>query len=100
VPDSTWPRFSGWKADYPNIDVDTLLLAGPPRDTVAITSTEAQLLAAANHTDVDRGHSTSPWVGHREHIQGPGETATDKVHDLDVEDVPGKQQFPILQVWV
>ena len=26
---------AGWKADYPDIDVDTLLLAGAPRDTVA-----------------------------------------------------------------
>ena len=32
---------SGWKADYTGIDVDTLLVAGPPRDTVAATSTRS-----------------------------------------------------------
>ena len=35
---------AGWKADYPDIEVETFLLAGPPRDTVAPTSADAQLL--------------------------------------------------------
>jgi nucleotide-binding universal stress UspA family protein len=35
---------AGWKADYPDIDVETFLLAGPPRDTVASVSADAQLL--------------------------------------------------------
>jgi hypothetical protein len=52
-------------------------------------------------TYVDRGHlKFSMGSGHQEHIRDPGEAATDKVHDLGVEDVPGEQQFPILQVWV
>jgi nucleotide-binding universal stress UspA family protein len=33
---------AGWKADYPDIEVETFLLAGPPRDTVALTSADAQ----------------------------------------------------------
>jgi len=52
-------------------------------------------------TYVDRGYlKFSMGSGHQEHIRDPGEAATDKVHDLGVEDVPGEQQFPILQVWV
>ena len=52
-------------------------------------------------TYVDRGHlKFSMGSGHQEHIRDPGEAATDKVHDLGVEDVLGKQQFPILQIWV
>jgi nucleotide-binding universal stress UspA family protein len=35
---------AGWKADYPDIAVDTLLLAGSPRDTVAAVSADVQLL--------------------------------------------------------
>jgi nucleotide-binding universal stress UspA family protein len=34
---------AGWKADYPDIDVETFLLAGAPRDTVASVSADAQL---------------------------------------------------------
>jgi hypothetical protein len=52
-------------------------------------------------TYVDRGHlEFSMGSRHQEHIRDPGEATTDKVDDLGVEDVPGKQQFPILQVWV
>ena len=28
---------AGWKADYPDVDLETLLLAGAPRDTVALS---------------------------------------------------------------
>ena len=31
---------AGWKTDYPDIDVDTLLLAGSPRDAVATVSAD------------------------------------------------------------
>jgi nucleotide-binding universal stress UspA family protein len=34
---------AGWKADYPDIDVETFLLAGPPRDTVASVSADAEI---------------------------------------------------------
>ena len=50
---------SGWKADYPDVEVDTLLLAGPPRDTVAITSTEAQLLVVGSPY---RGREWARWI--------------------------------------
>jgi nucleotide-binding universal stress UspA family protein len=35
---------AGWRTDYPDVNVDTLLLSGPPRDTVATVSADAQLL--------------------------------------------------------
>jgi nucleotide-binding universal stress UspA family protein len=50
---------SGWKADYTGIDVDTLLVAGPPRDTVAATSTEAQLLVVGSPY---RGREWTRWI--------------------------------------
>jgi hypothetical protein len=50
---------SGWKADYTGIDVDTVLVAGPPRDTVAATSTEAQLLVVGSPY---RGRERTRWI--------------------------------------
>jgi nucleotide-binding universal stress UspA family protein len=35
---------AGWKADYPDVQVETLLLSGAPRNTVAAASANAQLL--------------------------------------------------------
>jgi hypothetical protein len=52
-------------------------------------------------TYVDPGYlEFSIRSGHQEDIRDPGEAAADKVDDLGVQDVPGKQQFLILQVWV
>jgi nucleotide-binding universal stress UspA family protein len=34
---------AGWKADYPDINVETFLLTGPPRDTVPSVSDDVQL---------------------------------------------------------
>lgn len=50
---------AGWKADYPDIDVDTLLLAGSPRDTVATVSAEAQLLVVGSPY---RGREWARWI--------------------------------------
>jgi nucleotide-binding universal stress UspA family protein len=50
---------AGWKADYPNIDVETILLAGPPRDTVATVSADAQLLVVGVPY---RGREFTRWV--------------------------------------
>jgi nucleotide-binding universal stress UspA family protein len=35
---------AGWKADYPDINVETFLLTGPARDTVPSVSDDVQLL--------------------------------------------------------
>jgi nucleotide-binding universal stress UspA family protein len=50
---------AGWKTDYPDIDVDTLLLAGPPRETVAMVSAEAQLLVVGVPY---RGREWTRWI--------------------------------------
>jgi nucleotide-binding universal stress UspA family protein len=50
---------AGWKADYPDIDVGTLLLAGSPRDTVATASAEAQLLVVGSPY---RGREWVRWI--------------------------------------
>ena len=50
---------AGWKADYPDIDVDTLLLAGSPRDTVASVSADAQLLVVGSPY---RGREWARWI--------------------------------------
>jgi nucleotide-binding universal stress UspA family protein len=50
---------AGWKADYPDIDVDTLLLAGPPRDTVPSVSADAQLLVVGGPY---RGREWTRWI--------------------------------------
>jgi nucleotide-binding universal stress UspA family protein len=50
---------ASWKADYPDIDGDTVLLAGPPRDTVATVSTDAQLLVVRVPY---RGREWTRWI--------------------------------------
>jgi nucleotide-binding universal stress UspA family protein len=50
---------AGWKADYPDIDVETFLLAGPPRDTVATVSADAQLLVVGVPY---RGREFTRWI--------------------------------------
>ena len=50
---------AGWKTDYPDIDVDTLLLSGPPRDTVATVSADAQLLVVGVPY---RGREWTRWI--------------------------------------
>jgi nucleotide-binding universal stress UspA family protein len=50
---------ASWKADYPDVDVDTLLLAGPPRDTVAAASADTQLLVVGVPF---RGREWTRWV--------------------------------------
>ena len=50
---------ASWKADYPDIVVDALLLAGPPRDTVASSSADAQLLVVGVPY---RGREWTRWV--------------------------------------
>ena len=50
---------AGWKADYPDIDVDTLLLAGAPRDTVPLASTDVQLLVVGSPY---RGREWARWI--------------------------------------
>ena len=50
---------AGWKADHPDIEVDTLLLAGSPRDTVAAVSADVQLLVVGTP---HRGREWSRWI--------------------------------------
>jgi hypothetical protein len=50
---------AGWKADYPDIEVDTLLLAGSPRDTVASVSADVQLLVVGGPY---RGREWTRWI--------------------------------------
>jgi nucleotide-binding universal stress UspA family protein len=50
---------AGWKADYPDIEAETFLLAGPPRDTVALTSADAQLLVVGVPY---RGREFTRWI--------------------------------------
>ena len=50
---------AGWKADYPDVDVDTLLLAGSPRDTVPSVSADAQLLVVGSPY---RGREWTRWI--------------------------------------
>lgn len=50
---------AGWKGDYPDIEVDTLLLAGSPRDTVAIVSPGVQLLVVGAPF---RGREWTRWI--------------------------------------
>jgi nucleotide-binding universal stress UspA family protein len=50
---------ASWKADYPDVDVNTLLLAGPPRETVAAASTDAQLLVVGVPY---RGREWTRWI--------------------------------------
>ena len=49
TPDSIWLKFwAAWKADYPDIEVDTQMLAGAPPYTVASASADAQLLVVGS----------------------------------------------------
>jgi nucleotide-binding universal stress UspA family protein len=50
---------AGWKADNPDIDVDTLLLAGAPRDTVDTVSADVQLLVVGSPY---RGREWARWI--------------------------------------
>jgi nucleotide-binding universal stress UspA family protein len=50
---------AGWKTDYPDINVDTLLLSGPPRDTVATVSADAQQLVVGVPY---RGREWTRWI--------------------------------------
>ena len=51
---------AGWKADYPDLVVETLLLAGPPRATVPPVSGDAQLLVVGAPV---RGRAWTRWIG-------------------------------------
>jgi nucleotide-binding universal stress UspA family protein len=50
---------ASWKADYPDIEVETFLLAGPPRDTVSSVSADAQLLVVGVPY---RGREWARWI--------------------------------------
>jgi len=50
---------ASWKADYPDTDVETFLLAGPPRDAVASVSADAQLLVVGVPY---RGREFTRWI--------------------------------------
>lgn len=50
---------AGWKADNPDIDVETLLLAGAPRDTVDSVSADVQLLVVGSPY---RGREWARWI--------------------------------------
>jgi nucleotide-binding universal stress UspA family protein len=50
---------ASWKADYPDIGVDTLLLAGAPRDTVDSVSARVQLLVVGSPY---RGREWTRWI--------------------------------------
>jgi nucleotide-binding universal stress UspA family protein len=50
---------AGWKADYPDIAVETLLLTGSPRDTVPSVSADAQLLVVGSPY---RGREWTRWI--------------------------------------
>jgi nucleotide-binding universal stress UspA family protein len=50
---------AGWKADYPDVDVDTLLLAGPPRETVPSVAADTQLLVVGGPY---RGREWTRWI--------------------------------------
>ena len=60
TPGSIWPRsWPGWKTDYPDIDVETLLLSGAPRDTVDSVSADVQLLVVGSPY---RGREWARWI--------------------------------------
>ena len=50
---------AGWKADYPDIVVETSLLAGPPRETLSAVSADAQLLVVGAPV---RGRHWTRWI--------------------------------------
>jgi hypothetical protein len=51
---------AGWTSDYPDVAVETLLLAGSPRDTVASVSADVQLLVVDSPY---RGREWTRWMG-------------------------------------
>jgi nucleotide-binding universal stress UspA family protein len=50
---------AGWKADYPDIEVETMLLAGAPRDAVPPVSADVQLLVVGTPY---RGREWTRWI--------------------------------------
>jgi nucleotide-binding universal stress UspA family protein len=50
---------AGWRADNPDINVETFLLAGPPCDTMASVSADAQLLVVGVPY---RGRESTRWI--------------------------------------
>jgi nucleotide-binding universal stress UspA family protein len=50
---------AGWKADYPDVEVDIMLVPGPPRDTVAAEANRAQLLVVGGPY---RGQEWTRWI--------------------------------------
>ena len=50
---------AGWKADNPDIDIETLLLAGAPRDTVDSVSATCNCSSSAPHTAAGNGPAGS-----------------------------------------
>jgi nucleotide-binding universal stress UspA family protein len=50
---------AGWKTDYPDVDVDTLLLAGAPRNTVHLVSADVQLMVVGSPY---RGREWTRWI--------------------------------------
>jgi nucleotide-binding universal stress UspA family protein len=50
---------ASWQTDYPDIDVNTLLLAGAPRDTVPLASIDVQLLVVGSPY---RGREWARWI--------------------------------------
>jgi nucleotide-binding universal stress UspA family protein len=50
---------AGWSADNSDINVETFLLAGPPRDTMASVSADAQLLVVGGPY---RGRESTRWI--------------------------------------
>ena len=50
---------AGWKADHPDIDVETMLLAGAPRDAVPSVSADVQLLVVGPPTAAGSGPAGS-----------------------------------------
>lgn len=50
---------AGWRGDNPDVDVQTLLLTGPPRDVVVSVAAEAQLLVVGTPY---RGREWARWI--------------------------------------
>lgn len=50
---------AGWRGDNPDVDVQTLLLTGPPRDVLVSVAAEAQLLVVGTPY---RGREWARWI--------------------------------------
>jgi hypothetical protein len=61
---------AGWKADYPDISLETFLLPGRPLDTVPSVSDDLQLLVVGVPTPAGNGHAGSV-PPHAPHLIGP-----------------------------